>query len=203
MAGFLANIGPVGCHCDQWMSEGGDLIDEFGMADRLDQVHPNNKQICMDIASVFLTAFGSVASGAACAGALRAQIAAWLYRYVQAHLHGGAVRRWRWELVFTFLALELAGMPRLLSALPSLGMWVIENALPVMRERKSFIMRAWRRVSFAVGFSPDHFYLRYRYSQRGPSVAEQDPSLLSINPDIRASLRLLVYMCEDESEWIH
>ena len=193
------------CLIASGLAQAGDLIDEFGVADRLDQVPPNIKHICMDIASTFLTAFGSVASGAACADALRAHIAVWLYIYVQARLHGGAVRRWRWELVFTFLALELAGMPRLLSASPNLGTWVIENALPVAYsgKRKSRIVRAWRMGSFAVAFSPDHFYIRFRYSQRGPPRGEQDHCLLSINPDIRASLRLLVYMCEDESEWIH
>ena len=113
------------------------------------------------------------------------------------------MRRWRWELFFTFLALDLAGIPRLLSASPKLSKWVIENALPVMREQKSHIVRAWRMGSFAVAFSPDHLHIRFRYSQRGPPSGEQDHCLLSINPDIRASLRLLVYMCEDESEWIH
>ena len=97
---------------------------------------------------------------------------------------------------------ELAGIPRLLAASPLLGKWVIENALPVMRARNSPIVRAWRRGSFAVAFSPDHLYLRYRYTQSFPTLSEQDPCLLSINPDILAYLRLIVYMCEDEPGWI-
>ena len=57
----------------------GKLIDECGVADSFDEVPPDIKHICLDIASTFLTAFGSVASGAACADALRAHVVVWLY----------------------------------------------------------------------------------------------------------------------------